>query len=446
MVDHRQLSPEAEVSVANSRRNTTTLQNSFRYHKTSSHPFTNIFHISLMLLVVLLFLRYMQFISIYQDIEQQASHSFRWILTEHSPTCFYSSAYFYWKIDTCDQFQIGSLLEITGRVGNSSDDGLMSKKRLMIEDIADLTERSGSDHDWLSKIQQKLAIFRAAVQQKTILLLGADAGGLAVSLVFGTQAHLSEESRHSFELTGTLHILAVSGLHVSLLMSVVDGCAVRLRLGRGKAVFLAASVTAYIALVGFKPSVLRAWAMICVAIAARYVFHRQYHSMLTLCLVAAGLLLFRPDWLLHPGWQLSVAATASILLLGRRFEQFFGGLIVFPEISGYSDALKNWRWMTMLQQSVSISLAAQVVTTPAVLFHFGYTPLLSFIPGSILTIFAAGLLPGLFVGLFGVLGLSLITSDMAALISRPLSLMLDLFMTTVSFLARYDWWMIEYSP
>ncbi|MEX0896118.1 MAG: ComEC/Rec2 family competence protein [Patescibacteria group bacterium] len=378
-------------------------------------------------------------------MSQNQQQSFTWLLTEHTPTCYYNSPHFYWKIDRCEQIDIGLTLEVTGRVARSADDGFLSKKRLMVESILVLDENTVSSDDWLSAFQQKLAVFRDRVRNRTVLLLGADAGGLAVSLVFGSQAHLSEELRQSFEETGTLHILAVSGLHVSLLMGVLREGSRVLGVGRHTAVFLLVGVTGYVLLVGLKPSVLRAWAMICVALVARYVLHRQYHSVVTLLFVAIGLLFFRPDWLLHPGWQLSVAATASILLLGRRFEHVLGAVTLFPEVNGFSDRTNNWQWMSVWKQSLSISLAAQVATLPLVLYHFGAAPVLSFIPGSILTILAGIVLSGLFFGLTTVLVVSLVAPTFSVVLSGLLTMTLTVFVSMVSFFAQIDWWLVEYS-
>lgn len=408
-----------------------------------SHLSKQLFQPILLLIALLLFMRILHGISIYQEFDKISEHRFSWLLTEHTPTCFYNNSYFYWKIDSCVDLPIGSFLEVIGRVSPESDDSFTSKKRLMISSISMLSERAVSDDDWLRNFLRQQAILRDQVQSRLIDLLGESVGGIALSLVLGTQAYLDQSYRHNFEITGTLHILAVSGLHVSLLLGVVDRGMSAFSTGKLKATLLWMVVSGYVLLVGYKPSVLRAWGMLSLALCARYLFHRQYNSLQSLVVVAMVLVIIRPDWLFHPGWQLSVAATGSILVCAHRFSALIGKLTLLPEVNGFSSSSSSFSFFHLWKQSLSISLAAQFATFPLVLFHFGSAPMLGFIPGSVLTMVAGVLLYLLFPLVVGTLVLEVISPHMALIGANLIALLLESFVQLVSLWAQIDWWLVE---
>ena len=123
----------------------------------------------------------------------------------------------------------------------------------------------------------------------------------------------------------------------------------------------AAAMGLFVLLAGPQPSVLRAVLMGALALGVVESGHRS-RPLGILLASALALLLVRPDWLLDVGFQLSVAATAGLLLTARPLEAKLAG----PTPS------KARQWLAV---AVSVPLAASLWTLPLQLLHFGSVPL-----------------------------------------------------------------------
>jgi len=151
------------------------------------------------------------------------------------------------------------------------------------------------------------ARFGAAAPLATALLLG-DRRGVDAALV------------DAFATTGTLHLLAVSGLHVGFLAGAL---AFGLRLfGTGPAAragVVAVSLAGYAAIVGGRPSVVRATLMIGALLGA-HVDGRRIDPWQAWGLAALGILAVRPEDVFGLGFALSFSAVAGLLALARFLE------------------------------------------------------------------------------------------------------------------------------
>lgn len=143
------------------------------------------------------------------------------------------------------------------------------------------------------------------------------AAGVAVGLLVGGRSTLAQSTIDDFARTGTSHLLAVSGFNVS----VVTGAAIFVLiplLGRRRAIPLAmALIVAFTILAGATPSALRAAVMAAIALLG-IMLGRQRHSHFLLLLAVAAQCAIDPGLLRDVGFQLSVAATAGIVLLTPR--------------------------------------------------------------------------------------------------------------------------------
>ncbi|GGK71953.1 ComEC/Rec2 family competence protein [Rufibacter glacialis] len=185
---------------------------------------------------------------------------------------------------------------------------------------------------------------------------------LAYALVLGVQDDLDTAIRNAYARTGTMHVLAVSGLHVALLYGVL--LLFLKPFGRDKTsrlvVFLVTVgvVWFYAFMTGLSASVLRSVCMFSLVEVGR-VLRRRASILNTLAVVALALLLYEPNFLFDVGFQLSFLAVAGIVLLQPLFLQIW-----HPE----HRAIKaGW-------QLLSISVAAQLATLPLSLHYFHQFP------------------------------------------------------------------------
>ena len=197
-------------------------------------------------------------------------------------------------------------------------------------------------------------------------------GGRAVlvALLLGDRSGLDIELRNNLARTGLMHLLAVSGLHVLLVAMVFYNLLkpMLLRFGvrwrwmeSSRAVTTIIILMIYTALTGAGPSVVRASVMAALFMGSTFV-QRPVSSMNTLGVAATVLMLWRPEDLFAPGFQLSFGAVAGILLF-------------MPHLRWVEQKMyRTGRVGRYVSNSVMISLAAGFGTLPALLYHFGQAP------------------------------------------------------------------------
>lgn len=230
-----------------------------------------------------------------------------------------------------------------------------------------------------------------------------DSLGVVEAVTLGEGGAIPDTVRASFSATGLSHVLAVSGLHFSVIAwavwTALGALLRRWRWGvrRWGAEPLTALATlpaliAYVAFVGAPISALRALLMVACALSAK-TLHREGHGVLGLCAAALTLLAFDPLSLLNIGFQLSFAAVLGILWGAHTWERALRALPIFNPLHPLSPLsplsplnLNNpnrRRWLRPLVAAArwlgsmaAVTAAASVATTPLVLWHFGQAPLL----------------------------------------------------------------------
>ena len=141
-----------------------------------------------------------------------------------------------------------------------------------------------------------------------------DAAPLVKSLTLGLRDELPENVSGEFDAAGAVHLLALSGLHVSLLAALVERILSRLRMTRRMSFFFSLGLlTAYMLMVGAPASILRAGVMYALVGAAR-IRRRPYDSLTGLAAAFLALTVFTPRMALDPGMLLSFSAMLGILL------------------------------------------------------------------------------------------------------------------------------------
>lgn len=203
--------------------------------------------------------------------------------------------------------------------------------------------------------------------------LHGDAKPLVAGLLIGETRFIPPRVYNWFKDTGTLHLLAVSGSNVAvvagtlMLLMRLAGLPRRLVLGLSLVV-----VFIFCQLSFNQPSVVRASLMIAVVLVGKIIYHKA--RLLNVISVAAFLiLLFDPMMLYDVGFQLSFAATFSLIY-------FLSG--VMPAASGRPSF-----WRTILNYGLMIllsSLVVQLMIAPILAYYFGTIPLVTFVSNLLL--------------------------------------------------------------
>lgn len=194
---------------------------------------------------------------------------------------------------------------------------------------------------------------------------------LAASLLIGIRNGVEADDLKAFSVTGTMHVLAVSGMHAALLylalLVLFTGKGRGMRLQRYQGVIVILVLWAFAFITGLSASVIRAVLMCTIAESGRSLLLRQGNSLNTLLVAAFVQLCADPLQLIDVGFQLSYLAVIGILVLYPWFNSLWS---------------PPGKLIAMLWQSALISLAATIATLPVTLYFFGNFPLW-FIPANL---------------------------------------------------------------
>ncbi len=212
---------------------------------------------------------------------------------------------------------------------------------------------------------------------------GTDELGIIQALLLGQRNDISETTYNNYKNAGAVHILAVSGLHIGVLLLLLQFLLQPLeRLPRGKTLKLIIIVIllwGFALIAGLSASVIRAVTMFSFIAYALYL-NRPSNTFNILALsMFAILLLFNPMLIFHVGFQMSYAAVFAIVWIYPLLQRFW-----FPK-----NILVRKIW-----QLFSVSIAAQVGVLPISLFYFHQFPGLFFVSNLLIVPFL-GLILGM---------------------------------------------------
>lgn len=146
--------------------------------------------------------------------------------------------------------------------------------------------------------------------------INGETGEFLTAIVLGDTSRLPDDTRQAFSTAGISHILALSGLHIGIILAIVLALLSPLKLiGLRKLQWIGAILLLWIYAIvtGLSPSILRAVIM-ATTLATGFVIERRYISFNALLLAAIIILLIDPGELYAPGFQLSFVSIGSILL------------------------------------------------------------------------------------------------------------------------------------
>lgn len=185
---------------------------------------------------------------------------------------------------------------------------------------------------------------------------------IAAALLYGFRSDMDEENIKAFTNTGTIHILSVSGMHVAILfgfLSLVFRFIPRHPMLKWFPFVVTFSIIwIYAFIAGLDPPITRAAIMISFVLCAQY-FRRNSSTLNALVAAATLILLCSPRAVTNVGFQLSFLAVL--------------GMLLFLPVSENIIVVKN-PVLRFLRDTIRISVAAQILTTPLMLYYFGQFP------------------------------------------------------------------------
>ena len=212
-----------------------------------------------------------------------------------------------------------------------------------------------------SDIKAGLVAIKTRISELFSVALSQQSSAIARALILGERDGIDQELRAYFLATGSMHILAVSGMHIGLLIVAllkVLGLLSRW-ISRKQALFIIIVIVwSYAFLTGLSASVLRSVFMFSVLLLSQ-LLGKQLSNLNALFFSAFCLLLFDPLYLFDLGFQLSYLAMLGIYLYYQRIKV----VLAF-----------KWRWVQQIWDGTALGLAATLTTLPLSLYHFHLYP------------------------------------------------------------------------
>ena len=182
------------------------------------------------------------------------------------------------------------------------------------------------------------------------------------ALTLGYKRDLDPETKRVFSNAGAMHVLAVSGLHVGIifwLITLLFGFLRRLKSGRFLFVFMVLILLwTYAFITGLSPSVTRATLMFSIYLIGENL-NRKANVYNSLAASAFLILVINPNHLFEIGFQLSYSAVFGIVYLQPKLSSLFNT----------ENRVFHFIWTLF-----TVSLAAQIATSPFILYYFGQFP------------------------------------------------------------------------
>jgi competence protein ComEC len=365
-----------------------------------------------------------------------------------------------------DQLAIGDLVEVMGvlvRPAEPSNPGDFDNRRWLR--AQGLHATVAADHPGALRIVGRertlvdwLTVIRAAVRRRAENLIATRlrprTAPVAQSLLLGSRVELDRDLRRAFAESGTLHVLAISGMNVGLLWGWLWILCRTLRCPpRVSLVAVLILLPGYAIVTDANPPVVRA-TIVAVVMAFGQLIGRNTCRWNSLALAALLVLAWNPSDLFNAGAQLSFVAVFAILLMTG----FLGSFRVAVDMQddGPSAELSVWRsgliWLIrIVVEGYLIGLAIWVMTSPLIASQFHLVSPIGFV----LNVLLSPLIAVMFWLGYSFLLLGMISSTLFGWLGVPFDVTLGWFLSAVEGAATLDlghnyvpapplWWMIGF--
>ncbi|NQT23665.1 MAG: ComEC family competence protein [Candidatus Omnitrophica bacterium] len=235
----------------------------------------------------------------------------------------------------------------------------------------DFIEKVGSVQSPLFRLRRFLYSIKGKARDLILINLELPHSGILTAMLLGERQFLDKTTRDVFRRTGTMHILAISGLHIGIIVFIFLGIftlfGIPLKVECALTIVI---IILYALMVGQRPSVWRASFMASVFLFG-YILNRHPNLLNLLSFALLALLLVNPNYIFDVGFILSFTCVASIIwispVLDRLFKLRDFGLIVKKRKVRFIAIRKLWLYF---MKSISISLSVWIGIVPIIAYYF----------------------------------------------------------------------------
>ncbi len=192
--------------------------------------------------------------------------------------------------------------------------------------------------------------------------------GLAFSILVGDSTQLDSEIINDFQVSGIMHVVAVSGLNTAFIMLLLLWVLRKLKANKYiQLIVVIVILTFYSLLCAMTPSVVRA-SLMSIFLLVGQLFGKQSDNLNSIALSGILLLLLYPLYVFDLSFLLSYLGVFGIFLLYRPLAQWFTKVLKFKKLA----------------EAIALMLSATIATSPIVINAFGYFSIVGFVANIVL--------------------------------------------------------------
>ena len=269
------------------------------------------------------------------------------------------------------------------------------------------------------------AIIRYHIQETLKTYIPSDCVAFAKALLLGDTSQLSYRVDTDLKVSGIRHVVAVSGLHISIFFAIISAITFRKR-------FLTAMVGTpllllFAAVAGFTPSVTRACIM-CGLMLSAQLLNKEYDGPSALSFAVLVMLAVNPYCVGSVSFQLSVASVAGIFLFAPEIREKL-------TVRLKNEKGKKYRLLRKLAAGVSVTIGAQILTIPLCAYYFGVVSLVGVFT-NLLVLWTVSLT---FCLLVAVCVLALVCLPLAVIAGSVAGVLIRYVLTAAKIMAAFPW-------
>lgn len=215
-------------------------------------------------------------------------------------------------------------------------------------------------------------------------------------LILGDTTKIEKEVKENFKIANISHILAISGMHITYIIIGIEMLLKPLLGKRKMRIVTVIILIFYMFITGFSPSVVRASIMGILMIISKLIY-RKNDIWTSISVSLLILLIYNPFLITNVGLQLSYLGTIGIICFNKNVYKFLRNIKIKNKKIKYRINRKIVLLVDKIKEILSVTLSAQIVILPIILFHFNSLGIYFFISNILVSVIIGPIIIGGFI-------------------------------------------------